>query len=166
MQPSTSSRKLDLGGGLHPRQGYLNIDIRPLPTVDLVHDLRTGIPFPDNSVDEIFMNHTLEHFNFKEAKNLLQECFRVLKPKGKIEVIVPDVKSACECLLQKGWKPIVLYMLYGAQEYPEDHHKNGFDYQRLKQHLEEAGFVNIQQIPSNPFDEVNHYEAHAIAYKP
>jgi predicted SAM-dependent methyltransferase len=43
----------------------------------------------DNTVDEIFASHILEHTTFKE--DALAEWCRVLKPGGKITVCVPDL---------------------------------------------------------------------------
>ena len=53
----------------------------------MVHDLNTGIPFDDNSIEEIFAAHSMEHFS--NIYFMLDECFRVLKPEKILEIIVP-----------------------------------------------------------------------------
>jgi predicted SAM-dependent methyltransferase len=48
--------RLQLGGGEERIEGYVNIDIVDLPTVDIVADISKGLPLPDNSVIEIRAN--------------------------------------------------------------------------------------------------------------
>jgi len=47
------------------------------------------LPFKDNSVDYILMNHTLEHVT--NIVHVLNECHRVLKKDAHLEVQVPNV---------------------------------------------------------------------------
>ena len=58
------------------------------------HNLSHSIPLPNNSVDFIFTSHFLEHLYLSNAKNLLSECFRVLKIGGVIRISVPDLEYA------------------------------------------------------------------------
>lgn len=87
-------KKIELGGGEWPLQGFTNIDIateNPINghkfTPDIHHDLNEGIPFPDNFVDEIFSSHCLEHL--KDPVFILKECFRVCKNGSKVKFLVP-----------------------------------------------------------------------------
>jgi SAM-dependent methyltransferase len=48
----------------------------------VVHDLRTGIPAEDNSVDAVYHSHTLEHFDGDDVPGFMAEILRVLKPGG------------------------------------------------------------------------------------
>ncbi len=50
------------------------------------------IPWSDESVDQIFAYHFLEHC--KEPVAVLQECQRVLKPGGFMNICVPYYSSA------------------------------------------------------------------------
>jgi len=52
-------------------------------------DVRKGLPFDSDSVDEILMSHFLEHLTGEEAIELLAECYRVLKPGAAVTVVVP-----------------------------------------------------------------------------
>lgn len=79
--------KLDLGCGKFKRAGYFGIDIDQYDGVDIIHDLNTGIPFDDNSVDELILSHFLEH-----AKNpyfIMDEIYRVCTNEAEIEIRVP-----------------------------------------------------------------------------
>ena len=58
------------------------------PGVDLVHDLNDGkLPFPDNSVQEVYASHVFEHLVHWE--DVIMEVFRVLEPGGILTVRVP-----------------------------------------------------------------------------
>ncbi len=56
------------------------------------HDLRKPLPFPSESVREIYSSHTLEHLYHTEAISLLRECWRVLIPGGIVRLVVPDLE--------------------------------------------------------------------------
>jgi SAM-dependent methyltransferase len=72
-----------------PDQYYKN----PWPTYILTLDIRNPLPFPSNSVDYIYTSHTLEHVEHYESKQILQECYRILKPQGIIRIVLPDLEK-------------------------------------------------------------------------
>lgn len=78
--------KLDLGGGINARPGYINIDMSS--RADLRHDLRNGIPFPDNSVGVINASHIIEHLPDKNFT--MREIHRVLAHGGWAFIEVPS----------------------------------------------------------------------------
>lgn len=81
--------KLNLGSSRDLLEGFLNVDCRELDGVDFVCDLNQyPWPWSDNSIDEIFIAHTLEHL--KDGVCAMKEMHRILKPEGKIKVIVPS----------------------------------------------------------------------------
>jgi len=62
---------------------FFNVDIEPLPGVDIVHDLNIfPYPFEDESIDIILMYDVLEHLD--NPIDVLQECWRILKKDGKV----------------------------------------------------------------------------------
>lgn len=69
--------KLHVGCGKSPRAGFVNIDITPLPGVDVVCDLEQKLPFEDNTFEEIYCSHVLEHI--KNALGLMEELHRISK---------------------------------------------------------------------------------------
>lgn len=83
--------RLNLGCGPDIRQGYTNVDLRPARGVDEVADL-SKLPwfYKDESVDEILMLDFLEHFPYAKTLPILNECWRILKTEGTLEVQVPD----------------------------------------------------------------------------
>lgn len=69
--------RLNLGAGFQPYTGYLSVDTHPY--ADVRHDLRDPLPFADESVDEIFASHVLEHFPLWQIQEILVDWNRVLK---------------------------------------------------------------------------------------
>lgn len=138
-----------------------------------VHDVRKGLPFRDNCFSAIYASHLLEHLYPDEAKELLRECGRVLKPGGVIRLVVPDLRSiVLEYLgerpfgdLCENWEKMsagdrlclrlnmcsqtssggnIFYRLYTT--FKDFHsHKWMYDANSLMKQMSEAGFVNISQ---------------------
>jgi ubiquinone/menaquinone biosynthesis C-methylase UbiE len=84
--------KLNLGCGPDKKEGYIGVDKVKLPTVDVVHDLNNfPYPFEDNSVDEIYCSHILEHLD--DFNRVMEELWRICKPNALIVIKVPYYKS-------------------------------------------------------------------------
>jgi len=77
--------KVDLGGGLFPKSGYLTIDQQD---ADINCDLNDGIPLPDNSVGVINASHVIEHL--KDPIKTMSEIHRVLCDGGWAFIEVPS----------------------------------------------------------------------------
>ncbi len=89
------ARYLNLGCGNRyvESAAWLNVDFAVRHPGVLAIDLRKKLPFSENSFDLVYHSHVLEHFTCPEAKKLLGECYRVLKPGGIIRVVVPDLEN-------------------------------------------------------------------------
>jgi SAM-dependent methyltransferase len=83
---------LNLGCGTHYNSCWINIDSSSKDPSIIIHDISKGIPFVDNYFDVVYHSHLLEHLHQYDAQRLLNDCFRVLKPKGTIRVAVPDLE--------------------------------------------------------------------------
>lgn len=57
------------------------------------HDLRKPLPWADGTFDAVYSAHLIEHLHRDEAKQLLRECLRVLKPGGVARMVVPDLAA-------------------------------------------------------------------------
>ncbi len=66
----------------------------------IVHDLRNGIPYANNSIDAVYHSHLLEHIDRTEVKDFLMEIFRVLKPNGVQRIVVPDLYFLCKSYVE------------------------------------------------------------------
>lgn len=84
---------LNLGCGLRFDSNWVNLDISSNDYHVKAVDLRNGIPYPDQSFTIVYHSHLLEHLQKVEAKFLIDECYRVLKPSGIIRVVVPDLEQ-------------------------------------------------------------------------
>jgi len=82
-------KKIQIGGGKHVLQGFLNIDAAP--PADIIFDVREGLPVKSDYADLIFSEHFLEHIDYPvSAKKFIKECHRVLRKGGKLILGVPD----------------------------------------------------------------------------
>ena len=82
--------RLDLGCGTKPKEGFLGVDIKSYGRSDLlIADLREPWKWEDESVDEAYSYHFLEHLTQLERCHFANELYRVLKPGGFAEIIVP-----------------------------------------------------------------------------
>ena len=82
--------KVDIGCGRNKAPGFVGLDIGAYEGVDIICDVRQGIPLPDKSVDELRAINMLEHLH--EVQVLLDEIVRVCKPGAPIFFQVPDVQ--------------------------------------------------------------------------
>lgn len=86
------SRQLSLGCGHLARPGWVNLDLAPLPGVDVVHDLDVlPLPFEDGAFDHIEAIDILEHV--RELPDLMRELHRVMAPGGVLHIEGPHFTS-------------------------------------------------------------------------
>jgi ubiquinone/menaquinone biosynthesis C-methylase UbiE len=84
--------KLDIGCGNRKKDGYIGVDIVKTPSVDIVCDIRQGLPMiENNSVDEIYCSHILEHI--ANLEEVMKEFHRILKSSGSLIIRVPHCFS-------------------------------------------------------------------------
>ncbi len=84
--------RLNLGSGYTPKSDYVNIDNRAEVNPDLVCNVLMGLPYDDNSVDEIRAFDFLEHIPIGQTLQVIEEIYRVLKPGGLFESFTPDAE--------------------------------------------------------------------------
>lgn len=94
----TDERILDIGCGDYKR-GTIGLDISPGPSVDVVADA-LNMPFSDDSFDAIICYHLVEHLDAKGFSLLVAQSRRVLKPAGRLYLLV-DRDESIEKLLSK-----------------------------------------------------------------
>lgn len=84
--------KLNLGCGRDVKAGYLNVDCKKNPGVDLVFDLNI-LPWPlkKSGFKEIVMTDILEHLD--KPEKVLEEVYRISKPGALIKISVPHFSS-------------------------------------------------------------------------
>ena len=82
---------INLGCGYNKLENYINVDHDPKCNPDVVANLEDTLPFEDSSVDEIILNHVLEHLgqSTESYLNIWKEFYRILKDQGVIKITVP-----------------------------------------------------------------------------
>jgi predicted SAM-dependent methyltransferase len=83
---------VNLGCGHRPLPGFVNVDAARGPAVDVVWDLRRGLPFPPGSCGAIFCEHVIEHIPREATPRLLDACRRALEPGGVLRLSTPDAE--------------------------------------------------------------------------
>lgn len=138
--------KLNLGCWTHKLEGFINIDIDPNVNPDLVCDA-SKLPFVDNSIDEIYAGHLLEHFTLKEGHCALSEWKRVLKPGGIITITVPDAEKGLN-EYRKGSITLEWYeqIIFGAPDRDQQYHHQVFTddilFKVVSEHFKEAEIID------------------------
>jgi len=137
--------KLHLGSGSKHLSGYENIDIRYLPGVDRVDNVKFLRSFQENTIDEIYACHVLEHFTRWDYLNVISRWYRLLVKGGTLKIAVPDFEQIVTRYNKtKNLKELIGF-LYGGQDYNENFHHIIWDFNSLKQDLESIGFVGIKR---------------------
>ena len=148
------NNKLEIGAGISKKEGILTTDLNLKS--DYPFDLRAGLPFPDDSIDFIYAEHVLEHFQYKDVMMLLQECKRVMKTCAVLKISVPNAQIYLDayvnpegfdqnifCTVETGMNfdskiDYVNYMFY-----MDGHHYYMFDESNLLSILKAIGFNQV-----------------------
>jgi predicted SAM-dependent methyltransferase len=89
-----SGINLDIGCGSNKQDGYVGMDIRRLPGVDIVHNLEDfPYPLPDKCCLNVMASHIVEHIKPWFTIPLFDEIWRITKPGGKFAISTPYAGS-------------------------------------------------------------------------
>jgi SAM-dependent methyltransferase len=94
-------RRLNWGCGDHIASGWINSDRKEGAGVDLVCDIRQGLPLEDGSIDYAVSIHALPELAYPEVVPALREIRRVLKPGGVLRLVLPDLQKGIHAYLLK-----------------------------------------------------------------
>lgn len=142
-----------------------------------VCDVLRGIPYPNDSIDRIYLSNFIEHLEPIECRRFLRECLRVLKYSGKLRILVPDMDIILNHYNEKKMDRFnegqpemfktsppsakLSYILFGNlynsdPNYPKDNiylgHKMAYNSESLTRLLVESGFGIISN--SNAFYDI------------
>lgn len=146
--------KLNLGAGTEYRAGWINLDVVAWPGVpppDLVWDARKEhLPFPDDSVDEVYLGYLLMHLSPQYQKPLLLDVHRVLAPCGFMIVSEVDFELVMARWLFDPSDSAISELIWGEQGRDHgnayidyDKHCWGFSRSTLRSLLERCGFCDV-----------------------
>lgn len=140
--------KVNLGSGEDVRKGFLNIDIRDLKGVNFVADVRDLKEIESDSVLFLVAQHLLEYIPRADMLSTLKEWYRILKPKGRLEIRTTDIAKLTQSLYLNNistelgmTEEMVLSLLYGQQLHEYDIRYNGFTSLFLQGILKGIGFT-------------------------
>jgi len=137
--------KLNLGCGGDYKKGYVNLDAFDSTIADKIMKVN-DFEFDDNSVDEILLSQVIEHLGIVQSLYTISECFRVLKPSGKLIIKTPDIRSAFKRYLDGGReiRKNVLPWIFGVDSKGMQH-RFCFPDDLLEETLLNNGFMKIKK---------------------
>jgi predicted SAM-dependent methyltransferase len=162
-------RKLQIGAGPNPLPGWLNTDVQPDAYPEhrnevIFLDATRPFPFDDATFDYVFSEHQIEHIREPAARTMIEECFRILRPGGRIRIATPDLAAIVglysdplddrqrhyvEWVMTR-FRPGVtsgLARSYVVNQIFTDHgHEFIYDHETLSALLREAGFVDVARV--------------------
>jgi len=124
----TNQLKLDLGCGANKKRTFLGVDLVKTNATDVVAD-STNLPIKDDSFDYVYSRRCIQHV--KNDTQALREIYRLLKPNGKLELIVASFYGYVfyKSGLSKGSRKYDVFHLYRKH--------------KLRKMLTEIGFANV-----------------------
>ena len=145
-------------GGTDFGEGVLKIDATAMPTEWKDH------------FDEIHAVHVMEHINRNQRFLFVQECRRVLSPKGVLYLEVPDFEQVIRTLVKamnekdERMEHQMTTSVFGKQRYTGDQHCWGFTRITLPQLLHENGFEKVEIYTNRDLDNMisHHYKQEPI----
>jgi hypothetical protein len=146
LRPRRGAR-VHLGCGDIPLPRYLNVDLPPdglsprshLP--DLQADIET-LASPAGMLAEVRLHHVFEHFDRAQALGLLVRWYDWLAPGGVLTLETPDFEACIERYGQATTeeRTVILRHVFGSQEAPWAHHRDGWSEPRFRRVLGALGY--------------------------
>ncbi|MDB4623028.1 hypothetical protein OAE36_00005 [bacterium] len=144
--------RLHIGCGSVNLQGWVNIDARDQEHIHLVTDKIDLAGFSDNSIEEIYISHFLEHFSFVESNKLLRLFASKLTSTGKLRISVPDFDKLILTYNANGSDlDLIKFAVMGGQDYPYNFHKSLYNHKTLSALLLSSGFSHVVDWIPNDF---------------
>ena len=143
--------RLNLGCGKDIKEGYINIDIRHLPGVDVIADVRK-LPFRDNYIAEIRAIDIYEHITHRESQKLLIHWISVLKTGGLLYIRGPCINRIIQYFLvecldnnNSNLSKVVRLIdnIFGSQDYLENLHRTTIHPDLMYYYLKQAGITGV-----------------------
>ena len=157
-------------GGMEKKEGWKILNIQsggeagfsPNDSeIDFKGDITDLGQFEDNSIEEIYASHILEHVPIKQVSENLNGIYRVLKDNGKFYVSVPDMDILCRQYLSiKGSKARfhIIRMIFGGQTDEYDFHYFGYNFDLLNNLLKKNGFKDVKRVQKfSIFNDTSNY---------
>jgi predicted SAM-dependent methyltransferase len=144
--------KLHLCSGGERLPGFISVDIRAEVNPDFVASADKLDMFEDETVDEVYFCHGLEHLLFRDTEKCLLEIRRVMKPGGLLRLALPDFEALSR-LYVAGFVSLeeLNPAIHGNQDYPENIHFASWDFVTLFSALSACGYTEIKRYSADEF---------------
>ena len=161
-----SVRRLNWGCGEWVQADWINADIKADAGVDIVGDIRDGLPLETDSLDYAVSIHSLPEIPFTELVPALVELRRVLKPGGVLRIALPDLDKGIDAYQRNdpsyfrvpdkdaksvGAKFVTQMVWYGYS-------RSLFTHEFAQELLEKAGFSKVEHVTfgktASPFPDI------------
>lgn len=128
-----TSKTLEIGGGGRP-VNRPNMDVRALPTVDIIHDLSV-FPWPivREDYDTVIGIYVIEHIAWPLFDAFIKEIERILKPGGKAFFLTSNLEAQAKRIIREGVNMKTVECLFGTIDYKENSHAMGFSPSSVKE---------------------------------
>ena len=114
------------------------------------------MPFGDETVDAIICWQTLEHVSKFQINPTLKEFARVLKPGGRMSLMVPDLEYVLREWLKVKDNGAALDRIFGMQNEPGQEHRTGFTQDMFAHYIWSVpGLRLIGFMPVSAYSQVN-----------
>lgn len=147
--------KLHLGCGKKYLKGFVHVDLLKYDHIDFIAPIDDLHFAKNSSVEMIYASHVLEHVGRNSYEKVLDEWYRVLKPKGILRVAVPDFGACVQNYLATENLSELLGLLTGGQKDEHDYHKMIFDEKLLTNSLIKSGFKEVKKYDWRETESVN-----------
>jgi glycosyltransferase involved in cell wall biosynthesis/predicted SAM-dependent methyltransferase len=149
---NVDGKVLEVGCGDIPLRHDVNwrtMDMRKLPTVDIVTDLEGDWPIESETYDGVFGKFVIEHMSWRAIPHFASECFRVLKEGGSVMMVGPNTLEQCKEIVRRNRITIdENAMIFGGQEERGwNEHKAAFSPDYAKEIFLKAGFDKVEIEP-------------------
>lgn len=157
---------LHVGFGHRVFPGWLNGDINTRRTDALRFDATRRFPLPDACLDHVYSEHMIEHVPYAGGRAMLAECFRVLRPGGRIRIVTPDLQFLVDLAGEPKSELQEAYIHWACNRYVPDapapsacfainnfvrnwRHTFIYDKPTMAHALEASGFREVREYPLN-----------------
>jgi len=177
-EKSTTLKKLNIGCGTNNKKGWLNTDILPYKHAVYL-DATKVFPIADSSFDYVFSEHMIEHIPLKKGIFMLNQCYRIMKPAGKIRITTPNLQFLIDLSHSNLTQTQQEYIDWSIETFQLNKNANKktvvinnffhnwghcflYDFESLKNIMEMIGFKNVKGVESRKSDdkELNDLEIH------
>ena len=154
-------------GGKQIKDGWKILNIQKLDGVDFVGSISDLSQFDNDSIEEIYASHVVEHVDQKNIKKTLNGIYRILKEGGKFYISVPDLDVLCKIFINDKAPPKVKFhvmrMMFGSQTDEYDYHYFGWNFLFMKDFLIESGFKKVERVKSfSIFNDTSDYAPYGV----